>query len=256
MPVRVSADVQWVAVTSTTDLDESTQVVPEPRVRDATGPSPGAHGHLDRYVMLEQVGAGGMGVVHRAYDPKLRREVAIKMLRFDRRVSADAPRSESRILREARAMAQLSHPNVLPVYDVGHVGEQVYIAMEYVDGTNLGRWLRRQSRSWPEVVEVFRQAGQGLHAAHLAGIVHRDFKPGNVLMGNKGRVLVTDFGLAQARDDDPDVAWSSGEPGEGEEMVFADLDREALAKTRRLATHLADRRPDLYGSLTTGGEKR
>ncbi|MEM9452818.1 MAG: serine/threonine-protein kinase [Myxococcota bacterium] len=176
---------------------------------------------LDRYVILEQLGAGGMGVVHRAYDPKLRREVAIKMLRFDRRKGSEAERAEHRILREARAMAQLSHPNVLPVYDVEHVSGSVYIAMEYVDGETLSRWIRRHDRTWTEVVEVFRQAGQGLHAAHQAGIIHRDFKPSNVLLGNKGRVLVTDFGLARPHDSADEgerEAPSAWRPVQGHEL--------------------------------------
>ncbi len=179
---------------------------------------------LDRYVMLEQIGAGGMGVVHRAYDPKLRREIAIKMLRFDRREGLSGQRAESRILREARAMAQLSHPNVLPVYDVERVGGLVYIAMEYVDGETLSRWMRRRPRPWSELLPKFRDAGQGLWAAHQAGIVHRDFKPSNVLLGNKGRVLVTDFGLARARGDteapdEPPDHWSSDGSGEVENIT-------------------------------------
>ncbi len=200
--------------THSEDDDATLGVSMAPREREPTNPSPQANlrAGLDRYVVLEQVGAGGMGVVHRAYDPKLRREVALKMLRFDRRDGVDMPRAEQRILREAQTMAQLSHPNVLPVYDVEAVGELVYIAMEYVDGETLGRWLRRARRPWREVVDVLRQAGQGLHAAHQAGIVHRDFKPSNVLLGNKGRVLVTDFGLALADDrpDEPPAASSSG----------------------------------------------
>ncbi|MCX4246419.1 serine/threonine-protein kinase [Paraliomyxa miuraensis] len=181
------------------------------------------HTNVKRYVVLEQVGAGGMGVVHRAYDPRLRREVAVKMIRLDRHESRPEARPEARpgdqqegqhraatrILREARTMAQLSHPNVLPVYDVEQVGELVYIAMEYVDGEHLGRWLERHAHTWQAVVEVFRQAGEGLQAAHRAGIVHRDFKPANVMMGNKGRVLVTDFGLARACDRDDDLPGSA-----------------------------------------------
>ena len=196
--------------------DEVTQgVAVVPREREATGPTEEASGSLDRYVVLEQIGAGGMGVVHRAYDPKLRREVALKMLRFDRRGGSSGPRAETRILREARAMAQLSHANIVPVYDVEPVGSLVYIAMEYVDGTTLSKWLRKKSRPWREVVDIFRQAGRGLLAAHQTGIIHRDFKPSNVLMGNKGRVMVTDFGLARARGEEEIMDhWSSGEPGE------------------------------------------
>lgn len=240
-------------VVSTTDLDEITQAVPAPRDRIATSPMRGATGHLDRYVMLEQVGAGGMGVVHRAYDPKLRREVAIKMLRIDRRMGSDAPRATVRIMREARAMAQLSHANVLPVYDVESVGDQVYIAMEYVDGTTLSRWLRQRTRPWRELIPVFLQAGQGLLAAHQAGIVHRDFKPSNVLMGNNGRVLVTDFGLAQARDDDePDAVWSSGSPDEGETVTESGevVGTPAYMAPEQLRGDPLDARADQYAFCT------
>jgi tetratricopeptide (TPR) repeat protein/predicted Ser/Thr protein kinase len=188
-----------------TSIEEDGDVTHEVTSPERASVSPPPPAGIDRYVVLEEVGAGGMGVVHRAYDPKLRREVALKLLRFDRRGGTSAQRAESRILREAQTMARLSHPNVLPVYDVEPVGELVYIAMEYVDGETLGRWLRRTSRTWREVVECFCQAGQGLHAAHQAGIVHRDFKPSNVLLGNKGRVLVTDFGLARAGSDDERV---------------------------------------------------
>jgi len=194
------------------DGQSTTQdLVAAPHERAHTSPLPVVGSDRDRYSVLEQVGAGGMGVVHRAYDSKLRREVALKMLKFDRRPhDARAERAEQRILREAQTMAQLSHPNVLPVYDVEPVGELVYIAMEYVDGETLGQWLRRKSHPWREVVELFRQAGQGLHAAHQAGIVHRDFKPANVLLGNNGRVLVTDFGLARAGPQDDDRLEASG----------------------------------------------
>ncbi|MCH9683334.1 MAG: serine/threonine-protein kinase [Deltaproteobacteria bacterium] len=206
---------------------------------------------MDRYVVLEQVGAGGMGVVHRAYDPKLRREVALKMLRFDRREGSGAMRAETRILREARAMAQLSHPHVLPVYDVEHVGGLVYIAMEYVDGQTLSRWMRRETRPWSDVVAVFVQAGEGLHAAHIEGIIHRDFKPSNVLMGNKGRVLVTDFGLARAHDDDHDDMadmWSSGDHGTGEEITESGevVGTPAYMAPEQLRGELVDARADQY----------
>jgi eukaryotic-like serine/threonine-protein kinase len=208
-------------VATSIEDDDATQGV-SAHEHAPTGPSRRAQlqTSLGRYVVLEQVGQGGMGVVHRAYDPKLRREVALKLLRLDRH-GANAPRAELRILREAQTMARLSHPNVLPVYDVEPMGELVYIAMEYVDGETLGRWMRRTSHPWREVVECFRQAGQGLHAAHQAGIVHRDFKPSNVLLGNKGRVLVTDFGLARARDDDERLAprHVGPPPGAGEPVT-------------------------------------
>jgi len=137
---------------------------------------------IDRYVLLRKLGAGGMGTVYAAYDPLLDREVALKLV----------PKG---FLREAQAMAKISSPNVVAVFDVGVVGEQVFIAMELVAGTTLGAWLRAAPRGWREVVRVMEAAGRGLAAAHAAGLVHRDFKPDNVLIDGE-RVRVADFGLA------------------------------------------------------------
>jgi tetratricopeptide (TPR) repeat protein len=147
-----------------------------------------------RYTLLEPVGGGGMGVVFAAYDPALDRRVALKLLHSSRAdASADA---RERMLREAKALARLSHPHVVAVHDVGVVENEVFIAMELVEeGVTLRRWLERP-RPWREVLEVYRRAGEGLAAAHRAGIVHRDFKPDNALIGKDGRVRVMDFGLA------------------------------------------------------------
>ncbi len=145
---------------------------------------------LSRYVVLEQIGRGGLGSVYRAYDPQLDRSVAIKVL-HDRRESA-------RLLREAQALARLSHPNVVTVHDVGVADDgAVFVAMELVEGSTISAWLAERSRSWTEVRDVFEQAGRGLLAAHEAGLVHRDFKPSNAIVGN-GNVRVLDFGLARA----------------------------------------------------------
>ena len=154
---------------------------------------------LDRYIVLDPVAEGGMGAVYRAYDPRLHREVALKLLKVESD-DPDALRSaRARLVREAQSMAQLSHPNVLPVFDVGSVGDRLFIAMEFVDGDNLRGWLREDARTWREIVAVFREAGRGLAAAHAGGVVHRDFKPGNVLLDRSTppRVRVTDFGLAR-----------------------------------------------------------
>jgi tetratricopeptide (TPR) repeat protein/predicted Ser/Thr protein kinase len=148
---------------------------------------------LGRYLAIEHIGRGGMGVVLAAYDPTLDRKVAIKLVRPDRFSGSEG---KSRLLREAKALAQLSHPNVVAVYDAGEVDDDVFIAMELVDGASLSAWLGEQPRSWRDIVEVFRQAGLGLAAAHAAGLVHRDFKPGNLLIGRE-RVRVADFGLAR-----------------------------------------------------------
>ncbi len=154
-----------------------------------------------RYVVVRKLGQGGMGVVYLAYDPQLDRGVALKVLRPGAS-SADRGAAQDRLLREAQAMARLSHPNVLPVYDVGMVDSHVFMAMEYVEGHTLGQWLEHDERSWREVIDVFVGAGKGLAAAHAAGLVHRDFKPENVMLGENVRPRVMDFGLARASDDD------------------------------------------------------
>ncbi|MEM6292345.1 MAG: serine/threonine-protein kinase [Myxococcota bacterium] len=148
---------------------------------------------LGRYVVLETLGSGGMGVVLAAYDSKLDRRVALKLLHP--RTSQDAD-GHARLLREAQALAKLSHPAVVSVYDVGAMREQVFIAMEFIDGPNLRGWVHAERRTPAQVLAVFRDAARGLIAAHDAGIVHRDFKPDNVLIGTDGRARVTDFGLA------------------------------------------------------------
>ena len=157
---------------------------------------------LGRYVVLSTLGKGGMGTVYRAYDPKLQREVALKQLR-----RREDEQVRARVLREARAMARLSHPNVVAVYDVDESLEPPLVAMEYVPGITLRRWLQKV-RPWREIVDVFEKIGRGLHAAHLAKLVHRDFKPSNVLVTSledgpqrrERRVLVADFGLARQID--------------------------------------------------------
>lgn len=148
---------------------------------------------LGRYVALDTLGSGGMGIVLSAYDSKLDRRVALKLLHPH--TSTD-PENHARLIREAQALAKLSHPGVVAVYDVGEIRGQVFIAMEFIDGPNLRRWSHDAERSTAEVISVFRDAARGLIAAHDAGIVHRDFKPDNVLIDPKGRAHVTDFGLA------------------------------------------------------------
>ncbi|MDY7229360.1 serine/threonine-protein kinase [Hyalangium rubrum] len=153
---------------------------------------------VERYVILKPVGQGGMGVVYAAYDPELDRKVALKLLRPDKDPAPGGSEEAAGLLREAQAMARISHPNVITVHDVGTVGERVFIAMEFIQGQNLHEWLRQKPPPSPkEVLRLFHQAGQGLRAAHQAGLVHRDFKPANVLLGQNGRVCVTDFGLAR-----------------------------------------------------------
>ncbi|MEX1365424.1 MAG: serine/threonine-protein kinase [Nannocystaceae bacterium] len=148
---------------------------------------------IGRYRIVSLIGAGSMGAVYRARDPALDREVALKLIHG----RATDERSAERLLREARALAKLSHPNVVDAYDAGVHEGAVYLAMELVRGVTLRQWLDERSRSWQETVRVFLAAGRGLAAAHAAGLVHRDFKPANVLVRHDGQVLVTDFGLAR-----------------------------------------------------------
>jgi tetratricopeptide (TPR) repeat protein/predicted Ser/Thr protein kinase len=147
---------------------------------------------VDRFVVIGELGQGAMGQVLRAYDPKLLREVAIKLVRVrDQAASA-------RMLREAQALAQLNHPNVVSIYDVGEQQGTVFIAMEYVRGRTLRQWLDDERPDWRKTVELVQAAGRGLAAAHRVGLVHRDVKPDNILVADDGRVRVVDFGLARA----------------------------------------------------------
>ena len=164
----------------------------------AGGAEPGFGGQIGRYLVLNVLGRGGMGVVFEAYDPVLDRRIAVKRLR-DRAASGDASAAPSdgrvRLRREAQALARLAHPNVIAVHDVSEHAGAMYIAMELVRGGTLRRW--QAGRPWREVIGAYLAAGRGLAAAHAAGLVHRDFKPDNVLVGDDGRVRVTDFGLAR-----------------------------------------------------------
>jgi eukaryotic-like serine/threonine-protein kinase len=147
---------------------------------------------IDHYVLLHRLGQGGMGVVYAAYDETLDRKVAIKLLR-------SGAHSQPRLVREARAMARVSHPNVVQVYEVGEFEGAPFIAMEFVDGQTLGAWLAAAPRTQAKILAVFEAAGRGLVAAHATGLVHRDFKPDNVMVSRDGRVSVMDFGLARGQ---------------------------------------------------------
>jgi predicted Ser/Thr protein kinase len=172
---------------------------------------------IGRFTVLERLGAGGMGVVYAAYDPHLDRRIAVKVLH-----SSPKKSTRSRLLREARALAKLSHPNVVSIFETGTVGAQVYVAMEFIDGPTLGEWMREAERPYKEVIEKFAQAGAGLSAAHRAGIVHRDFKPDNAMIGGDGRVRVLDFGLARTIADAPPTL-DEREPGDEAELGLAQV---------------------------------
>ena len=192
-----------------------------------TSPAPAAHSDLvagttlGKYRLERVLGSGGVGVVWAAHDPDLERTVALKVLRS----GGASNELRTRLLREARAMARLKHPNVLTVYEVGSQGDRDFIAMELVEGESLDAWLMTEpSRS--EVWHAIISAGRGLAAAHRAGLVHRDFKPQNVLRGRDGRVLVTDFGLARTHDTPPpapprDAALATPRAGPAERTAFA-----------------------------------
>lgn len=216
------------------ELTISSEPPGEARPRSSASPSTGSSGDnssrnddvlsrgavLGRYVVLSRIGKGGMGVVYAAYDPDLDRKVALKLLLSHR---AGDTAGRARLLREAQAMARLTDPNVVSVYDVGAFGDRVWIAMEFIHGQTLSRWLKQTSRRWGEVLIVFLRAGEGLASAHAAGLVHRDFKPDNVMIDDGGRVHVMDFGLVRS-----DRSPTQELPGNLSELRGLDALREVL----------------------------
>ena len=163
---------------------------------DAHGRSLAAGETVGRYVVRDEIGAGGMGVVYLADDPELERRVALKLILPPRNRETHTTEGAARLLREAQALAKFSHPNVIRVFDVGSDSGRVFIAMEFVQGPTLNRWIALNEPSVAEVLAQFVAAGRGLAAAHAIGIVHRDFKPSNVIVADDGRTRVLDFGLA------------------------------------------------------------
>nr|MDQ3369295.1 serine/threonine protein kinase [Myxococcota bacterium] len=165
-----------------------------------------------RYRLETVLGQGGMGIVYRAWDPQLARPIAIKIVRH-----AGADRGlRTRLVREAQSLARLSHPNVCHVYDVGTDGDEVWVAMELIDGTTLRQWATGRTGTPPlltELLPVLLGAAEGIAAAHAAGLIHRDIKPENVLVTRAGRPVVTDFGLARIElPIDPEGATMTGDP--------------------------------------------
>ena len=138
-----------------------------------------------------------MGVVYKAYDPELDRRIAIKLLTVQPMEGETFSKPRDRLVREAQALAKLNHPNVVSVHDVGAFGTGVYVAMEFVEGKTLRTWMK-EKHTIDEIIQVYTAAGIGLQAAHQRGIIHRDFKPENVMVGENGRVWILDFGLAKA----------------------------------------------------------
>ncbi|HEY5921347.1 MAG TPA: serine/threonine-protein kinase [Kofleriaceae bacterium] len=197
-------------------------------------------GSLGRFTDLEPLGSGGMGVVLVGHDPQLDRKVAIKLLRTRGVTPERRDKEAARLLREAKAMAQLSNPYVVTVYEAGTIDENVFIAMEYIPGRTLRSWLAEQQRTAAEIIDVFIKAGRGLEAGHAAGLVHRDFKPDNVLVGYDGRVRVIDFGLARGVADLP-------EPAERDHMTTPEL-RSALTTAGSLSGTPAYMAPEQHGA--------
>ena len=191
---------------------------------------------IGRYVVLSRLGAGAMGVVYAAYDPDLDRKVAIKLLRGKGSVD-----SRTRLLREAQALAQLSDPNVVSVHDAGVHEDRVFVAMEFVEGRTLREWLYASSRRYPEILAVVTAAGRGLAAAHRRGMVHRDFKPDNVMVGADGRVRVMDFGLAR-------TSVPTGEGDVGLDQTH-EADDDAVSDSGRTSGRLLDMALTRTGSL-------
>jgi len=161
-------------------------------------------GRIGRFVVLEPIGRGGMGVVYAVYDEQLDRRVALKLLGHE-----SAPGLRARLQREARALARLSHPNVVPVFEVGEHEGQLFIVMEYVQGRTFRRWIAETKPEPARILDACIQAGRGLSAAHQAGLIHRDFKPENMIVGENGRVRVLDFGLARGHQETSRLATDS-----------------------------------------------
>jgi eukaryotic-like serine/threonine-protein kinase len=181
-------------------------------VADSVPAALGRGAIIGRFVIIGLVGRGGMGEVYGAYDPELDRKVAVKLLRIKPGNGVTLGEGRQRTLREAQAIARLSHPNVVVVYDVGTFEDKVFIAMEFVEGHTLRYWLEARPRTWQEILEVFVAAGRGLAAAHDKGLVHRDFKPDNVMVGHDQQVRVMDFGLARQASDKPSPQRTPPQP--------------------------------------------
>ena len=187
---------------------------------------------IGRYIVLGLVGRGAMGDVYAAHDPELNRKVAIKVIR-PRKGKDSSGEDRFRLMREAQSIARLSHPNVVVIHDVGSFRDTVFIAMEFVEGHTVGYWMNAKPRRWREVLKIFEAAGRGLAAAHEKELVHRDFKPDNIMIGADGHVRVMDFGLARTVDGDGAPAAPAAPINDGAD--------EDLRSTRRISLTGASR---------------
>ncbi|MBW2096856.1 MAG: serine/threonine protein kinase, partial [Deltaproteobacteria bacterium] len=152
---------------------------------------------LGRYIIQEEIGKGGMGIVYRAYDPEIDRKLALKVLRAD---MAEDEEIVQRFLREAKAAGRLAHPNIVTVYDVGEDGGMPFIAMEFLSGISLEEMIKQGPLPLRDALRFSGQIAHALHYAHREGVVHRDIKPSNIIVGGDGQVKITDFGIARVQD--------------------------------------------------------
>ncbi|HVY39659.1 MAG TPA: serine/threonine-protein kinase [Polyangia bacterium] len=250
--------------------EETARASGRPAKEVAARLAPGSR--VGRYQILGLIARGGMGEVYAAYHPELDRRIALKMVFGPRDWGLDRQR---RLLREAQIIARLNHPNIVTVHDARTVGERVYVAMEFVDGQTIAAWLRESERSWQQIVDAFVSAGRGLAAAHATNVVHRDFKPQNVMIGRDGRVRVMDFGLARPLRDEDDDPIAGDVPPVASDVtsttIGAVVGTPAYMAPEQLSGHPADTRSDQFsfcvafheaiygtrpGNATTSGARR
>lgn len=185
--------------------------------------------HFGRYLLLEELGAGGMGVVYQAFDPDLNRRVALKIIRTQATSESGNSRSasdqRSRMVREARALARLSHPNIVAVFDAGQRGGEIFLAMELVRGQTLREWLAATQPDWPAILNVFIGLARGLSEVHRGDLIHRDIKPDNIIVGEDGIAKILDFGLVHTREDPPQrlTLVSESHSGDSRDMPSSEL---------------------------------
>ena len=228
-------------------------------VKRSLFPGRGRPVQIGRFTVLGMLGRGGMGVVYACYDDLLARKVAVKVIDSDVSGSASA---RVRLQREAQALARLNHPNVVSIHDVGAIGDRVYLAMELVEGQTLGAWLKASPRRWREVLKVILAAGDGLAAAHEKGLVHRDVKPENIMVGADGRVRVMDFGLARSGDEPAEpMRERGGDDDRAPDMLSSDLTRTgavlgtpAFMAPEQFLGLVADARCDQFSLCATAWE--